>query len=159
MTTREEAKNLNILMYNPEYICINEHTFGDGSPCPRYTNSNICIQCSKESKARHRGKYKTKEKEWFNNNKEYLKWKAIEKNYGITKEQYIELFNKQNGVCAICEKVETVIHNNGNVRSLSIDHCHTTGKVRGLLCHTCNVAIGSFYHNPELIRKAALYCE
>lgn len=74
------------------------------------------------------------------------------KPYGITEEDYNEMLESQNGVCAICGG------NNGQ-RSLAVDHCHETDKVRGLLCTGCNTAIGSLRDSPELCRNAALYLE
>jgi uncharacterized protein YbaR (Trm112 family) len=73
--------------------------------------------------------------------------------YGITLEDYVEMFDSQNGVCAICFK-ECKTKN-----SLSVDHDHTTGKVRGLLCNACNRAIGMLGDSPEILRKAADYLE
>jgi hypothetical protein len=73
--------------------------------------------------------------------------------YGITLEEYVEMFDNQNGVCAICKK-ECKTKN-----SLSVDHDHTTGKVRGLLCNACNRAIGMLGDNADILRKAAEYLE
>lgn len=67
---------------------------------------------------------------------------------------YQELFDKQEGVCAICSSAE-----NGRYKHLSIDHCHDSGKIRGLLCNNCNRGIGLLKDNPELLRKAAEYVE
>ena len=65
--------------------------------------------------------------------------KKLEKLYGITQEGYNELFIKQNGRCAICGTTDTGRHN-----YFDVDHCHETGKVRGLLCNRCNRALGRF---------------
>jgi hypothetical protein len=62
--------------------------------------------------------------------------------YGITVEKYDELLIKQNSVCAICGNPETAKSRTGNIRLLSVDHDHTTGAVRGLLCVSCNTAVG-----------------
>jgi hypothetical protein len=66
---------------------------------------------------------------------------------------YKAIFAAQNGACAICQGRPKA------GRSLDIDHCHTSGKVRGLLCGKCNKAIGGFADNPELLRTAADYLE
>lgn len=63
--------------------------------------------------------------------------KARCKQYGITPEKYDELFEKQKGRCAICDGHQRIFN-----KSLSIDHCHQTGKVRGLLCSGCNSLLG-----------------
>lgn len=65
----------------------------------------------------------------------------------------------QAGVCAICGESEKLQHRSGTRYSLAVDHDHRTGKVRGLLCHRCNVAIGLFQENSLLLRKASLYLE
>lgn len=71
--------------------------------------------------------------------------------YGINLEQYIDMFRAQGGVCAICkEECKTK-------KSLSVDHDHNTGKVRGLLCNRCNRALGMFSDSPELLKRAANY--
>lgn len=83
------------------------------------------------------------------------KWK-IKHNYGITLDEYQVLFEKQNGVCAICLKPESRKNNKG-IDSLAIDHNHETGKVRELLCHRCNAALGMFFEDPLLLEKARDY--
>lgn len=78
--------------------------------------------------------------------------------YGITVEQYDELFKVQGGVCAICKKPEsTKRRRRDDSRMLSVDHCHKTGKVRGLLCHGCNAGIALFREDPEALRRAAQF--
>lgn len=69
--------------------------------------------------------------------------------YGITREEWDALFEAQGGRCAIC----------GMEKKLHVDHCHETGKVRGLLCIGCNTSLGKLHNNPELLRKAARYLE
>lgn len=73
--------------------------------------------------------------------------------YGLTTDEYKELYNNQNGKCAICGSDGS----NGKWRKLYIDHNHESGKVRGLLCSNCNFAIGHFQDKPELLEKAAKY--
>lgn len=82
------------------------------------------------------------------------------KKYGLTEEQYQQMFKAQNGLCLICSNPETITDKRVNgAKRLSIDHCHKTKKIRGLLCRNCNIGIGNLKHNPEYLRKAALYCE
>lgn len=70
--------------------------------------------------------------------------------YGITVETYDQMLAAQGGACAICgaEPQEA---------RLSVDHCHVTGRVRGLLCTRCNRGVGHLRDDPELIRRAAAY--
>lgn len=71
--------------------------------------------------------------------------------YGLTIEDYDALLEDQAGVCAICGKPCR------SGRRLAVDHCHTSGKVRGLLCVTCNQGLGAFEDNPELFSAAVRY--
>lgn len=73
---------------------------------------------------------------------------------------YNALAEKQNHRCAICGAEEKSRDRwNGRTRRLAIDHCHTTGKVRGLLCTGCNSALGHMQDDPERLRAAADYLE
>ena len=93
----------------------------------------------------------------FKTSKEKVYYYNLKK-YGIKPEDYNNLLIKQNGVCAICLKSETKIHpRTKQVAQLSIDHCHTTGKVRGLLCGNCNFAIGHLQDSPYLCERAMNY--
>ena len=75
----------------------------------------------------------------------------LKENYDIDDVQYHELLNKQFGVCAICEK--------GSEENLSADHNHHTGEVRGLLCKSCNYALGQFGDDINRLRGAVSYLE
>lgn len=86
-------------------------------------------------------------------NKESMYFCQAKRRYGLKKEDYWELYQKQKGVCAICE---------GACRKnkrLSVDHDHGSGRVRGLLCASCNRGLGMFLDNPLRLRKAAEYLE
>jgi len=77
---------------------------------------------------------------------------------GITLEDYNNLFKFQEGKCAICLQEETCKDpKHDRIRRLSIDHCHTSGKARGLLCQGCNVAIGRFKDDINLMERAIEY--
>lgn len=71
--------------------------------------------------------------------------------YGITAAEYDATLVRQGGVCRLCGKL------NRDGRRLHVDHCHTSGEVRELLCDNCNRGLGSFADNPQLLRKAASY--
>lgn len=85
--------------------------------------------------------------------------------YGITEERYSEMFAQQNGLCAICEL--PLISQTDFSRPFTqgqpanevgrVDHDHKTGKIRGLLCFGCNVGLGKFRDNANLMLKAAGY--
>lgn len=73
-------------------------------------------------------------------------------NYGIDQEDYNNLLISQNNSCAICGKDK-----NPNGRALSVDHCHTTGIIRGILCADCNSGIGYFKDSIQALEKAIEY--
>lgn len=80
------------------------------------------------------------------------------KMYGLDQASYAAMLEAQGGVCAICQQPERVIDSRtGEPRRLSVDHCHTTGKVRGLLCGHCNRGIGQFADDYERAFRAAAY--
>lgn len=72
--------------------------------------------------------------------------------YGITQEGYEQMLAAQDHACAICE-APTWQHQ----KRLHVDHDHATGAVRGLLCSTCNMALGGFRDSPELLGRALQY--
>lgn len=74
--------------------------------------------------------------------------------YGMTVDDFDELLKKQGGTCAICGKKQK---NGRKHENLSIDHCHTTGKVRGLLCRKCNLGLGLFGDTTDGVQKALDY--
>ena len=76
------------------------------------------------------------------------------RSFGIEPEDYERMHTEQNGVCAICRRPCE-----RDKCKLSIDHCHDTGRVRGLLCNRCNVGLGRFRDEPALLRFAADYLE
>jgi hypothetical protein len=77
--------------------------------------------------------------------------------FNISIDDYEYLFKKQNGLCAICGFKEDRKHRNGKTFSLAVDHNHITGKIRGLLCSRCNMAIGGLRDSVEIIEKALMY--
>jgi hypothetical protein len=91
-------------------------------------------------------------------NPNYGKNSFLKRTYGVDLDWYNSQHAKQSGVCAICNKPETaVIH--GRQMSLAVDHCHDTGKVRALLCNSCNQGIGMLKHDRDLLQKAIAYLE
>ena len=72
--------------------------------------------------------------------------------YGLTPEQFQDLLDAQGGGCAICTA-------SPRLRRMTVDHCHRTGEVRGILCHPCNSALGLFEDNPDRLREAAEYLD
>jgi|ERR1700722_4220582 len=76
--------------------------------------------------------------------------------YGMTLEDYRRMVAAQGGLCAICRKKQL---GDKRTKHSHVDHCHKTGKVRGILCGNCNIGIGKFNDNPELLDRAAAYLD
>lgn len=85
---------------------------------------------------------------------DYMKEIDLKRKYGINLEQYNRMFASQGGCCAICGK-----HQVEFVKGLAVDHDHVTGQVRSLLCVNCNLGVGCFRENIQLLRVAIQYLE
>lgn len=72
---------------------------------------------------------------------------SLRHHYGMTLAEWDALFSKQRGACSICRRP----------RPLCVDHCHSSGKIRGLLCRKCNSALGMLDDSIELVRRAVKY--
>lgn len=79
----------------------------------------------------------------------------LDKKYGLTPEDVEVIIQQQGGGCRICGYSDRSDY----LMFPQIDHCHKTGKIRGVLCAHCNTAIGKFRDDPQLLRKAAEYLE
>lgn len=73
--------------------------------------------------------------------------------YGLTEESYAALWEKQGSACAICYL------NKPMARNWHIDHCHSSGKVRGILCHHCNLMLGNARDSVETLTQGIKYLE
>lgn len=78
---------------------------------------------------------------------------VLRSQYGITVTDYKRMLQAQGGGCLLCGGT------NKSGKRLAVDHCHTTGVVRGLLCTNCNVGLGCFKDSPELMMKAIEYLD
>ena len=88
---------------------------------------------------------------WNESNHEYF----LQYRYGITTDDYEEMLAKQGGRCAICGTDAP----GGRNKVWSVDHCHSTNRVRGLLCHRCNMGLGYFKDDVERLRAAIAYLD
>ncbi|CAB4126941.1 Recombination endonuclease VII [uncultured Caudovirales phage] len=113
---------------------------------------------------RRRTEIPEKYKEWARNQRERLGelWSLRESTRlrNISIEQYNKMHEQQKGLCAICQRENTQkSRKKGEICRLAIDHCHETGKVRGLLCGACNKGLGHFEDDIELLLTAIIYLE
>jgi len=92
---------------------------------------------------------------------ECSKCSTIRKRYGITLEERNIIFEDQGGTCAICEVpvkfYNTMEENPQHYERAVVDHCHTSNHVRGILCHSCNVALGLVKDDESILIKMISY--
>jgi hypothetical protein len=104
--------------------------------------------------------YKGYMREWYRKarlaNPDYYFNQDLKRKYGVTLEWYQNKLSEQNNVCAICKQPERAIIRN-KVISMPVDHCHKTGKARGLLCTKCNRGLGLFQDNVQFFKNAIEY--
>ena len=100
----------------------------------------------------HRSHIKATVKRWQAGNPEKRFAQRLNA-YKITVAEYIAIFEQQGGVCAICGRPG----GDKRIDKMHVDHCHSTGTVRGLLCTNCNFAIGHFNDDPKILDNAAAY--
>jgi hypothetical protein len=83
----------------------------------------------------------------------------LKRKYGITLEEYMKLFEEQGGVCKICSGTDMRRWRDGRIQrvTLFVDHEHSTGRIRGLLCNKCNVGVAMFGDDEEMMLRAAKY--
>lgn len=107
---------------------------------------SYCKKCQKESSKR-----------WARDNPESIQKTnrkvRLKREYGITQAEYLRMLRVQKDGCAICGE------KNHDGQELCIDHDHKTGRVRGLLCHNCNRALGLVEDDPERLKKLAAYVQ
>lgn len=103
-------------------------------------------------------KYLKNASKYRKNNRNKIREYKLKLKYGLSLEEYEIMFTKQNGKCAICGEVETAKHSHTKkIINLAVDHCHTTGKVRELLCQDCNRGLGKFKDDPVRLKAAIEY--
>lgn len=115
------------------------------------------------ARAKNQEKEKARCREWQANNKEWIRLyrqankdrsrdQELRRKYGISLEKYNEILLSQSCRCRICS-----IHQTSLKKKFAVDHCHDTGRIRGLLCFDCNTGIGKLKDDPNLLVKAAEY--
>lgn len=125
-------------------------------------NRDRLLEKAKNNRLKNKDRCIAATKRWSEMNPDkrrliYLK-SRLKIKYNITADVYFSLLENQSGVCAICFSPETkIINNNKNIAILAVDHDHKTGKIRGLLCKSCNIAIGSMKDSIDRLLSAATY--
>jgi hypothetical protein len=117
----------------------------------------LCESCWKKKYRTKNGKgvrsaERKAKRVWRDLNREKLRGYMLKYNYGITLTEYNKMFIEQGGCCAICGQAQTS-------KALSVDHNHSTQKIRQLLCVNCNTLVGVAESRPDIIKKMGEYLE
>ena len=105
-----------------------------------------------KNKARPDGYNDTCRKCWA----KYQAEQTLKRKFGMTPDEYDTLLEAQGGGCAICGVTAGMVRIGKQLR-LPVDHCHATGRVRGILCDDCNNGLGRFKDDPKLLERAVKY--
>lgn len=107
-----------------------------------------------ECKDCHNKVSRVRSKKYTKNNPAKRRSTILKSKYGISLEEYNAMLKKQNRLCKICGHSDP-----GPKGVFAVDHCHATGKVRGLLCYLCNMGLGSFRDSVSVLKAAIRYIE
>jgi len=120
-----------------------------------YERRRVCKPClvaqRREWIRAHPQEHTSRSRAWQKANPDKMLNMKLKRVYGITLEDFQNMLRQQGGVCAICQQ------ECDKRPRLSVDHCHKTGRVRGLLCHGCNTALGYMRDDPERLHRAITY--
>jgi len=155
---KEYKKNPKVKEHLKEYF--KKYYLENKEKLKEYQKKYVQSPKGKETKKKSRKKYskspkgKKSQKKWRKSPKgksiDYAN--NIKQKYNLEIDDYNRMFNEQNGCCIICG-----VHQSKLTKRLSIDHNHKTGKIRGLLCHKCNIGLGVFEDSIEILQKAIEY--
>ncbi len=126
------------------------------NPTKRVPYNAWCKECYNKYKAEIKEQKKYLEGSSYHEDYQYKA--KLKYEYGLTLEEKDKMYVEQQGCCAICGIPESLI-TQGNNKRLGVDHCHRTNKVRGLLCTNCNLALGMFSDDKEILKNAILYLD
>ena len=116
-------------------------------------------QARREASRRWKENHSDYDAAYYQKNKEQHQNQRLRSIYGITLAIYERMFAAQGGKCAICNNSEVRTHSKTKqVMRLSVDHCHSSGKIRGLLCHRCNLFVG-FLEEGDYYIEATHYIQ
>lgn len=121
------------------------------APAHTKRKQRICKPCNSKQAKEWRAQHPEKQREYADKRGKW--W--LESRYGINETEWNSMFDNQLGRCAICKSEDP----KGNHGVFHVDHCHETGRVRALLCDTCNRGLGMFYDNVNILKSAIEYLE
>jgi hypothetical protein len=143
IVSRAEAKAKGLKRYFTGATCKHGHT------APQFVANSRCVVCARASHVRHHSSMFVT----IDGVEVYVNASALRRKYGITLDWFIERYPLGCAVCGRAFRPERGVFSG----TACVDHCHTTGAARALLCHACNSGIGKLNDDPELLLKAHAY--
>jgi hypothetical protein len=124
--------------------------------CTKCKTEQPLSNFAKQSKKKDglRSQCKTCDQQYRDENRDAVRDYHYQNRYGISYADYKEKLKAQNNSCMICGSQHS---ENERMKTLVVDHCHTTGKVRGLLCHSCNVTLGAARESEDILISCISY--
>lgn len=136
-------------------MCQSDVSVSRTGPLPRFCPPCRKVRSLQENRARKytypEGHQAKTQREWHAKNPGKRAEYRRRQRFNLEPEQYEAMLTQQGGVCGICNEAPR------GQRGFHVDHDHNTGKVRGILCHHCNIGIGCFQDNPATLELAMLY--
>lgn len=144
----EEEKKAAKSEYDRQYRIKNKERIQIQDKIYYENNKEVYAERTKKDRKDNPEKFKIRGQKHRQDRMPYYKDYYLRKNYGITLKEYELLYDDQKGECFICHDYQEVLH---------VDHCHSTNVIRGLLCNSCNLALGLFKDNKENFIRAISY--
>ena len=111
-------------------------------------NPGAVVETAKRYFEKHKEKIRQRVRDKHIKDPSIRKFASIKKNYGLSRRDYESILEWQGGGCAFCKRNDIQMH---------VDHDHSTGRVRGILCHLCNTGLGLFRENTDVMNRAICY--
>jgi Autographiviridae endonuclease VII len=119
----------------------------------RGRQKSYCLSCTSAAAKEWRKRNPNYERQRYQSDKTGTRERHLIRKYKVTLADYERMLKQQNGRCAICQATEESQHKG----VFHVDHCHATGRVRGLLCRGCNHILGHVKDDPQKLRAAIDY--
>lgn len=137
--------------YLREYYAANKHKWNKRTPEQREK-----YNANRRAKYRDDPQYRDQQKMLVKAGREkspHVRHAHQLRRFGLTLADYNRMLAEQNGCCAICRNPQA----DKRTKRYHVDHCHATGRVRGLLCSSCNLGLGKFHDDAERLERAVVY--
>lgn len=137
---------------NAEYYQNNKERIKTKAEDYRNLNRDELLERKKKYREKNKDLIKERSKDYTLRSIDKRREYRLKKDFNMSLEEYNTLLKEQNYCCKICG-----IHESGQKRNLAVDHCRTTGKIRGILCDNCNTSLGLLKESPSILQSAIDY--